>query len=171
MENSENDNCQVNWYHKRRRLFIGAMFLTIGAFILFSQLNPYLFHLPFYFFSWKIFLIVLGVLFMIFRKRWWTGINLIIIGTVFLIPDLMGLDYSDIWKFWPIVLILMGISMIFKPKSQCWEHRHWDNEHWKDKHYWKHHYRHHHNWNHRWNDEDERWFRNEKDHDDEWKRK
>jgi predicted membrane protein len=172
MENSENENYQYNCFHKRRRLFIGTLLLTIGAFIIFNQLNPFAFHLPYYFFSWKMFLIALGVLFIIFRNRWWTGINLLIIGTVFLIPDIMGLNYADVWRFWPVVLILIGISMIFKPREQYWahHHHHWDNEYWKNKHYWKYHH-HPHHWNHRWEDNDQRWHGNEKRPDEDWSKK
>ncbi|MDX9856434.1 MAG: DUF5668 domain-containing protein [candidate division Zixibacteria bacterium] len=45
------------------------------------------------------------------------GVLLLILGVLLLLRE-MGLIYGDIWDYvWPIALIALGVSMIFKSKK------------------------------------------------------
>jgi predicted membrane protein len=64
-------------------------------------------------FSWEVIIIIIGAV--MFLSSWdVTGLILIFIGTVFLLAN----HYNfDVWQLWPVVLILIGIKIIFKPRK------------------------------------------------------
>lgn len=91
----------------------GFFLVIIGVGILMNRLYP---DLPNWIFSWKTFLIVLGI-FLGYKNRFQLGgwIAPIIIGTVFIIKDhINNLPISN--YIWPIALIALGLIMVFKPR-------------------------------------------------------
>lgn len=40
------------------------------------------------------------------------GIVLIAIGVLLLLQNFGILDWSSLWKFWPVILVAVGISML-----------------------------------------------------------
>jgi predicted membrane protein len=46
------------------------------------------------------------------------GIILIALGIVFLLGHMGILDTREIWKFWPVILIVVGLVKFFKERSQ-----------------------------------------------------
>lgn len=50
--------------------------------------------------------------------HWFLGIVVLIIGVIFLLENLLGLEIWDrIWLFWPVVFILWGLVELFQKKS------------------------------------------------------
>ncbi len=45
------------------------------------------------------------------------GIVLIVLGVIFLLQNLGILRIDDIWEFWPVILIIAGISMLLPRRS------------------------------------------------------
>jgi hypothetical protein len=43
-----------------------------------------------------------------------SGSFLLLLGVVFLLATLDKIDWEDVWRFWPAILILLGISIIFR---------------------------------------------------------
>jgi hypothetical protein len=43
-----------------------------------------------------------------------SGLFLILLGVVFLMATLGKICWGDIWRYWPIVLILLGLSIVFR---------------------------------------------------------
>lgn len=117
--NSHSDNkwTRENFRRSRHRNGSGAItgifLVLIGAGLLIDKMNP---ELPNWIFSWKTFLIVLGLYIGAkhnFRSGGW--FVPIIIGSVFLVienfPDLAIRPY-----IWPIAIITVGLIIILKPK-------------------------------------------------------
>lgn len=54
------------------------------------------------------------------------GLIIVLIGVVFLLQNL-GVITGDAWNYiWPVIIILIGLSMLFKPwrrKFFCWHER------------------------------------------------
>lgn len=45
------------------------------------------------------------------------GIVLILIGLVFLATNFGLLDWGQLWKFWPLILVAAGLSMLWPRKT------------------------------------------------------
>lgn len=115
--NSDNKWTRENFRRSRHRngsgVITGIFLVAIGAGLLIDKMNP---ELPNWIFSWKTFLIVLGLYIGAkhnFRSGGW--FVPIIIGSVFLVienfPDLAIRPY-----IWPIAIITVGLIIILKPK-------------------------------------------------------
>jgi uncharacterized integral membrane protein len=51
-------------------------------------------------------------------KRYWTGVILIVIGAIFLLDSLGVMEFNYlIRKFWPVILILIGASILWKGRK------------------------------------------------------
>ncbi|MBC3540938.1 hypothetical protein ACFSC6_07020 [Rufibacter sediminis] len=102
------------------RVGAGLLIMAIGALLLAYQMNAIV--LPRWVFSWKMILIVIGVFSGIrhsFRNPGW--IVPVIIGGVFLLEDLIpGLSIKPF--MWPILLMVGGLWIIFKPRHTCEKH-------------------------------------------------
>ena len=105
--------------HTRGSKWTGVFILLIGVVLL---LKAALIPLPYWFFSWPMFLIALGVF--IGLRHGFRGITwliLMLIGGAFLADHI----YPDIYMrryTWPLVLIILGIFFIFRPRRR-W---HWE---------------------------------------------
>lgn len=98
--------------NKKGVYIIGFILLAAGVFLLLSNLDliDYSFHDIF--FSWEIVLIAIGLI--IFITSWDTsGLILIAIGSVFLLADYYNFNP---WSFWPVILIIIGLQLLFKSK-------------------------------------------------------
>jgi predicted membrane protein len=103
--------------------WVGIIIISIGSFILLDRMDVVMF--PHWLFSWKTFLIALGVI---------TGINkqfkgigwlvLIIVGTFFLLDEIPGLDLDLRHYTFPIIVIAIGVVIVFRsaifPSSGEW---------------------------------------------------
>lgn len=99
---------------KKGRLVTGIFLLGFGVTLLAKKMGV---ELPWWLFSWQMFLIALGAYIGIkhnFQNISW--IILMVIGTVFLWDEMV--DGTNLKPFfWPIMLIAAGIFIIFKPKG------------------------------------------------------
>jgi predicted membrane protein len=61
---------------------------------------------------WPMILVAIAVINFI-NREWLGGLILLAIGSYFLMPDLIpGFSFYEIWKFWPVFLILIGFAII-----------------------------------------------------------
>ena len=123
MENQDqnpHNNYGGNWESPRGsnsgKVMGGLLLIVIGLVILATKLNY--FFLPYWVFSWQMLLIVIG-LFVGFRHNFRrpSWLVLVIIGTVFLLNDLIT-GFNLKFYFWPILLIGIGLWVMLKPKRQ-----------------------------------------------------
>lgn len=102
----------------RRRALLGLFFIAVGAFLMMRVFNIIPFPIPVYFFSWKMILIVLGIVLMISEKNKPTGIILFVIGAIFLSRDIFQKDLGSILEIViPLFIVSIGILLLF-PRKQ-----------------------------------------------------
>jgi len=97
--------------HRNSKVVGGLIVIAAGVLILLNQLG---FAFPPFLLSWKMILIAVGFVMLIkhnFQKT--SAYVLIAIGTVFILNDFFP-NIIETRFFWPILIIGIGISMIFK---------------------------------------------------------
>ncbi len=101
--------------HRRGKVFGGLLIVGAGILFLARELGA---DIPYWVLSWKMFLLAIGATIFVKNPFRFGGVIVMLIGLAFLLGDIRpGLH---IGKFiWPVVLILVGIFTIFKPR-----HRH-----------------------------------------------
>ena len=108
--------------HRRGKIFGGILVVIAGSLFLGRELGA---DIPQWIFSWKTFLIALGLLIGVkhnFRHAGW--FFLVAIGSVFILGDIYPL--LNIKPFiWPVLIILFGLMIIFKPRNK-FKRRHWN---------------------------------------------
>lgn len=123
-DNNLDPEMEKNWEKSRTRGKIMAGLLIIGAGVLFL-LKEMGMDIPYWILSWKMFLIALGLI--IFVKhpfKDFGGVILMLIGFGFLLEDISP-DLNIGKYLFPVLVILIGLAVIFKPKRKYrnkWEH-------------------------------------------------
>jgi predicted membrane protein len=101
-----------------RRFLAGIVLLTIGIVLLFRYFGFFPLGLPWYLFTWKTLLIVLGVIFLFTERRSTTGLILIVIGSVFFSADFFNVSISQVISIGiPVALILAGLLLILRRQT------------------------------------------------------
>lgn len=95
-----------------RRLVLGLFLVVIGTLFLLRNLD--LIELPRYVFTWQMLLIVIGAFNFLTGNRS-AGFILSGVGLVFLLPKIADFDLSD---FWPVILIIIGLSFFFRNRGR-----------------------------------------------------
>ncbi len=70
-----------------------------------------------YIFTWEMLLILIGVVLISSRENKSTGLILILIGTIFILPDIINIPFAIRRFFWPILLISIGLIIVFRSKG------------------------------------------------------
>jgi predicted membrane protein len=101
-------------HHKERHLWVGIFIILAGLILLSKNLNFLSYEIQRYVLNWEMLLIVIGLISIIFRGKRTSGIILLLIGGIFYMKNILYLiDFS--WTaFWPVVLIVAGIMIIFR---------------------------------------------------------
>lgn len=124
MEEKEIHNDQEAWSrmerdHRRGKVFSGILIVAAGSLFLAKELGA---DIPGWIFTWKMFLIALGLIIGVkhkFRNPGW--LILVLVGGAFLVSDLYpGIALKPI--LWPVLVILFGLFIIFKPRRKRKEH-------------------------------------------------
>lgn len=95
----------------RAKILTGVLVITFGVLFLLKTMGV---AIPFKILSWKIILICIGLVMLVkhdFKKL--SGYILIAIGGVFLLNDLSNI-HIDTKFLWPVLIIVFGISIIYK---------------------------------------------------------
>lgn len=112
--------------HRRGKIFGGLLVIGAGVLFLLKEMGAWL---PSWIFTWQMFLIVLGLYVGVkhaFRRISW--LILVAIGSAFMVQEF----YPDIHiaRFvWPVVIILVGIGIILKPKRREKKWKRWAEKH------------------------------------------
>lgn len=128
MENNESEMTEFwnNFEKKQRRgkIMGGLLLASIGVLFLGRELGLVI---PTWVFTWKMLLIGIGVVLAVKHKFLHAGwIILVGVGVVFILNDI----YPDLHIkpiMWPVLLILAGLIMVFKPRRKFSHrmHKHW----------------------------------------------
>ncbi len=106
-----------------KRILLGLLLLLAGVILMLKYYNILPFDLPYYVFSWKSLLVVLGIIFIITEKNKSTGIILFLIGSVFITGEVLDMRFWEVVRFViPMVLIVAGLTILmrrqtFRPKQ------------------------------------------------------
>ena len=97
------------------RLWLGLIFVIVGAVWLLDNLRIIPYWIPDEIFSFWSILILIGVYFIFGRKKIEPGIILVAIGSFFILRDIYWWSFRDIVHlFWPAIAIIIGLSLIFR---------------------------------------------------------
>jgi predicted membrane protein len=96
---------------RSHRMLVGLGFLAVGVLFLLQNLTDW--EIPWGEW-WPAILIVLGLWNMVRNRSWFGGAVLTIVGVFFLLDtqDIWDYTIGDIWRFWPVVLVLIGTKML-----------------------------------------------------------
>jgi hypothetical protein len=97
---------------KKSNLIFGIFLVAVGLILLLNNLGIMPGLVPDYIFTWKTLLLSLGIIFVITEKEKTAGIVLIAIGFYFLIPDIWGINPGEAGLFWPILFLVIGLSVL-----------------------------------------------------------
>jgi len=95
------------------RANLGILFIIVGGVFILNILNILPYYISNIIFSWQMLLIAIGV-FNIINKKFTPAIILITLGSIFLIPEFIHINYSLKQLFWPIALVIVGIVLILR---------------------------------------------------------
>ena len=84
------------------RAILGIVLILVGVAFIGRTLDIFPHRIIHHIFSWQAILIVLGIIFITTRENKSTGWILLIIGLVFLVPDMLYIPYSVRRLFWPL---------------------------------------------------------------------
>jgi len=99
------------------RGIIGIVLILIGVAFIGRTLDFFPHRIMHYIFTWEMILIVLGIVFISSKENKSTGWILLIIGLVFWLPAVIDIPYSVRRMFWPTMLIVIGVVIIFRSTS------------------------------------------------------
>lgn len=102
-----------------KRYAFGILMVLIGTAILLKNLSLVPAEVPEYIFTWKVLLLIAGVYYLIFGRRWFAGLSLTGLGMYFLIPEVIGKPIADEVLLWPGLIILLGLYFLFtRPRKK-----------------------------------------------------
>ena len=93
--------------------WVGIIIVSAGSFLLLDRMDVILF--PHWLFSWKTFLIALGLI--IGVNRQFRGIGwlvMMVVGSFFLLEEIPGLDLNLRHYIFPIIVISVGLLILFR---------------------------------------------------------
>ncbi len=93
---------------------IGAVLVIAGLLLIGDIFNVLPFRARSIIFTWQMLLIVLGLVFITKRDGRLAGIILLSVGLFFILPKLTILPVHAGRLFWPVLLIIVGLMIIFK---------------------------------------------------------
>ncbi len=116
-EQFKNDPEFNNWQknHRRGHVIAGIFVIIAGVVYMFKQMGYFI---PDWFFTWPTMLIAIGAIALIknsFRSA--KGVILILVGLLFLASHVYP-DFTIVHYKIPIILFLIGVFLIFKPKNK-----------------------------------------------------
>lgn len=107
-------------------VLIGLILIAVGGLVLLANLDilPFDVDLAHW---WPLILVALGVVHLWNNRNIFdfSGLFLILLGGVFLMASQGRIDWDDVWRYWPAVLILLGLSIVFRRGSPPREGKRW----------------------------------------------
>jgi predicted membrane protein len=93
----------------------GLIIIVVGTLLLARQVGA---DLPYWIFSWPMFLIALGIYIGARHSfRQWVWLIPVMIGTAFLLEDMLP-ELRIREYFWPLMIIIFGIVMVFRSRKR-----------------------------------------------------
>lgn len=100
----------------RAHLLLGVVLMFLGLFLIADLADIVPWRLRDFIFTWQALLIFLGLVFLSNQENKGTGVILIVVGSFFLLPKFFDVPYYWRSLFWPAMLILLGLVVIFSSR-------------------------------------------------------
>jgi predicted membrane protein len=131
-QKNRDESCDEKWrkyqHSPTGKVLAGCWVVIIGAILLTKQMG---FAYPEWLFTWPVILIVVGIYIgarhMFCNPGW---IIMVTIGTLFLCDSLTP-DFNISTYIWPVLIMLAGVVMIFKPHRRKRFPHHWRHHHYR----------------------------------------
>lgn len=101
------------------RLILGLLLITLGVLYFLDNIDVISFDFGHVIFSWPMFFTVIGLIILINARNKFFGTLLLLIGLFFLVPKIFPELHYNSGIIWPIIIIILGISILLKTG------RHW----------------------------------------------
>lgn len=99
---------------KDRRIFLAILLIAFGSVWLLRSIDMLPFAFPFSM-AWKTGLMALGLILLFTEKNRSTGTTLFLIGSFFLVKEIYGFSFGDMFRIaLPVILIVAGLSILFR---------------------------------------------------------
>ena len=99
-----------------KRFYFGVILIVVGVILILERLNLIPESMADMLISWQMLLIGVGVLSVIGGNRT-AGIILIVIGATFMIPELITVPHEIRRIYWPLILVVIGISILMRQRD------------------------------------------------------
>ena len=99
-----------------KRFYFGVILIVVGVILILERLNLIPESMADMLISWQMLLIGVGVLSVIGGNRT-AGTILIVIGATFMIPELITVPHEIRRIYWPLILVVIGISILMRQRD------------------------------------------------------
>lgn len=112
METYDENNKIKKQHNSFRTMLVGLMIVAFGLLYMLRNMEVIDHSTWRMIFSWPMLLVALGLVNISEKKYGW-GLLLLAVGVVFLFDRYYDLPYNLFTFFWPVIIIIIGISLIF----------------------------------------------------------
>ncbi len=106
-----------------RRFFLGFILLAIGGIMILERAGLIRWEVYDFLLSWKMFLVAIGAFVFLGGNRA-AGVIVMAAGAFFLLPDIFPNYYEIKRFFWPGIILVVGLMIMFSPKRKKLERGH-----------------------------------------------
>ena len=96
-----------------KRMLVGIVILLAGAALLASNFGILSYEIKRYIFRWEVILIVVGFLSLFTSHNKGFAIVIMVVGIAFYLRDFFNFNYNFWQLFWPAMLIIAGLTILF----------------------------------------------------------
>lgn len=97
------------------KTWLGIVLVGLGGYFLFRNLGLIPSFIPYYFFGWEMILILVGGAMLVTGRK--EGFIFLAIGGFFLLPEIFYWPRFRVRDWWPLVLIIIGISIFLRRRD------------------------------------------------------
>jgi len=95
-----------------KRSIIGLIFIIVGAVLIAKKMDIIPESISHIIISWQMLLIGIGVINIVTKSNYRSGLILISIGTFFILPKMFDIPFEIKDMFWPAIFVVIGIIML-----------------------------------------------------------
>ena len=97
------------------RTWLGVALVILGSYFLLRNFDLIPYFIPYWVFSWEMIFVIIGGSMLVTRRR--EGLIFLAIGVFFLLPDIFHIPRFYIRDWWPVILIIVGISVFLRTRN------------------------------------------------------
>lgn len=103
--------------NSNKRFYFGVILIVVGIIMILEKLNLIPESVSDLLISWQMLLVGIGILSLIGGNRV-GGTILILVGTFFMIPELIDVPYEIRQIYWPLILVAIGVALLLRHRDR-----------------------------------------------------